>query len=119
MEEFGINRYGDICILASFFGIAPTTVSVFSMMALSWDRCQAVVWPLKKRPLSRRCSLITIALIWTVSTASALPFAFAATSNDFRHSLSSLIFLTSRSTNVAADSNSKRSKHSKAKNKVP
>nr|CDJ95999.1 unnamed protein product [Haemonchus contortus] len=30
--------YGDICVLTSFFGIAPTTVSVFSMMALSWDR---------------------------------------------------------------------------------
>ncbi|WKY03012.1 hypothetical protein Q1695_016366 [Nippostrongylus brasiliensis] len=71
--------YGDICILTSFFGIAPTTVSVFSMMALSWDRCQAVVWPLRKRPLSRRRSLIAIAIIWTISTATALPFAFAAT----------------------------------------
>ncbi|VDP40098.1 unnamed protein product [Heligmosomoides polygyrus] len=71
--------YGDLCILTSFFGIAPTTVSVFSMMALSWDRCQAVVQPLRKRPLSRRRSLIAIAIIWTISTATALPFAFAAT----------------------------------------
>lgn len=30
--------YGDLCTLTSFFGIAPTTVSVCSMMALSWDR---------------------------------------------------------------------------------
>uniref|UniRef100_A0A7I4YHK7 G_PROTEIN_RECEP_F1_2 domain-containing protein n=1 Tax=Haemonchus contortus TaxID=6289 RepID=A0A7I4YHK7_HAECO len=71
--------YGDICVLTSFFGIAPTTVSVFSMMALSWDRCQAVVRPLRKRPLSRRRSLITIAIIWAISTVTALPFAFAAT----------------------------------------
>ncbi|CAB3402111.1 unnamed protein product [Caenorhabditis bovis] len=70
--------FGDLCILTSFFGIAPTTVSVFSMMALSWDRCQAVVNPLKKRPLSRRRSLIAISCIWLISTITALPFALAA-----------------------------------------
>ncbi|KIH48260.1 hypothetical protein ANCDUO_21673, partial [Ancylostoma duodenale] len=40
--------------------------------------CQAVVWPLRKRPLSRRRSVIAIIIIWTISTATALPFAFAA-----------------------------------------
>ncbi|VDM56678.1 unnamed protein product [Angiostrongylus costaricensis] len=149
--------YGDICILTSFFGIAPTTVSVFSMMALSWDRCKAVVWPLKKRPLSRRCSLFTIAVIWAMSTATALPFTFAATVNvlylynvvtktaSIRHACSApahpifdhLLFLLQyalplfvlsftfaliacafRSTDVAADHNSKRSNHTKAKNKA-
>ncbi|CAD6195932.1 unnamed protein product [Caenorhabditis auriculariae] len=49
--------FGDLCILTSYVGVAPTTVSVFSMMALSWDRYQAVVNPLRKRPLSRRRSL--------------------------------------------------------------
>ena len=30
--------YGSLCTPTTFFGIAPTTVSVFSMMSLSWDR---------------------------------------------------------------------------------
>ncbi|VDO20544.1 unnamed protein product [Haemonchus placei] len=88
--------YGDICVLTSFFGIAPTTVSVFSMMALSWDRCQAVVRPLRKRPLSRRRSLITIAIIWAISTVTALPFAFAATVSEapeFDKSFDHILFL--------------------------
>ncbi|EYC09323.1 hypothetical protein Y032_0061g3278 [Ancylostoma ceylanicum] len=149
--------YGDICILTSFFGIAPTTVSVFSMMALSWDRCQAVVWPLRKRPLSRRRSVIAIIIIWTISTATALPFAFAANVNELylynivtkkasiRHACSSpahpifdhLLFLIQyalplfvlsftfariawafRSTDVASDSNSKGSNHTRAKSKA-
>ncbi|KAF1761163.1 hypothetical protein GCK72_009417 [Caenorhabditis remanei] len=75
--------YGDLCTLTSFFGIAPTTVSVCSMMALSWDRCQAVVNPLQKRPLSRKRSVIAILIIWVVSTVTALPFAIAASVNSF------------------------------------
>ncbi|KHJ88640.1 7 transmembrane receptor [Oesophagostomum dentatum] len=149
--------YGDICILTSFFGIAPTTVSVFSMMSLSWDRCQAVVWPLRKRPLSRRRSLIAIVVIWMISTATALPFAFAATVNEYylynaltkkasiRHACSApahpifdhLLFLIQyalplfvlsftfariawafRVTDVASDSNSKGSNHTRAKSKA-
>ncbi|CAJ0597124.1 unnamed protein product [Cylicocyclus nassatus] len=150
--------YGDICILTcSFFGIAPTTVSVFSMMALSWDRCQAVVWPLKKRPLSRRRSVVAIAVIWTISTLTALPFAFAANVSELyvynvitrkasiRHACSApahpvfdhILFLIQyalplfvlsftfariawafRVTDVASDSNSKGSNHTRAKNKA-
>ncbi|PIO75625.1 7 transmembrane receptor [Teladorsagia circumcincta] len=120
--------YGNICVLTSFFGIAPTTVSVFSMMALSWDRCQAVVRPLRKRPLSRRRSLITIAIIWAISTATALPFAFAATVRELylyniltreasiRHTCAAPAHPVS--TDMAAGSNSKGSNHTRAKNKA-
>lgn len=30
--------YGDFCAVNLFFGVAPTCVSVFTMMAVSWDR---------------------------------------------------------------------------------
>ncbi|VDL75143.1 unnamed protein product [Nippostrongylus brasiliensis] len=114
--------YGDICILTSFFGIAPTTVSVFSMMALSWDRCQAVVWPLRKRPLSRRRSLIAIAIIWTISTATALPFAFAATVSartvPVYRRLEKGLYSTYLSTDVASGTHSKASNHMRAKSKA-
>uniref|UniRef100_A0A8R1HK68 G_PROTEIN_RECEP_F1_2 domain-containing protein n=1 Tax=Caenorhabditis japonica TaxID=281687 RepID=A0A8R1HK68_CAEJA len=77
-----VSRYGDLCTLTSFFGIAPTTVSVCSMMALSWDRCQAVVNPLQKRPLSRKRSVTAILVIWVLSTVTALPFAISASVSD-------------------------------------
>ncbi|GMR42223.1 hypothetical protein PMAYCL1PPCAC_12418, partial [Pristionchus mayeri] len=66
-------RYGDLCPVTLFFGVAPTCVSVFSMMALSWDRCQAVVNPLYRRPLSIRQALIRIGIIWCLSSLIALP----------------------------------------------
>ncbi|KAF8359400.1 tkr-1, partial [Pristionchus pacificus] len=65
--------YGDLCPVTLFFGVAPTCVSVFSMMALSWDRCQAVVNPLYRRPLSIKKALIRIGIIWFISSLIALP----------------------------------------------
>ncbi|GMS89328.1 hypothetical protein PENTCL1PPCAC_11503 [Pristionchus entomophagus] len=63
-----------ICAPATlFFGVAPTCVSVFSMMLLSWDRCQAVVNPLYRRPLSIKKALIRIAIIWLLSSLIAMP----------------------------------------------
>uniref|UniRef100_A0A8R1IS51 G_PROTEIN_RECEP_F1_2 domain-containing protein n=1 Tax=Caenorhabditis japonica TaxID=281687 RepID=A0A8R1IS51_CAEJA len=53
------------------------------MMALSWDRCQAVVNPLQKRPLSRKRSVTAILVIWVLSTVTALPFAISASVNTF------------------------------------
>ncbi|CAI5444295.1 unnamed protein product [Caenorhabditis angaria] len=70
--------FGNTFAITTFFGIAPTTVSVCSMMCLSYDRCLAVTRPLRKRPLSRRRSLIAISVIWLISTATALPFAWDA-----------------------------------------
>ncbi|CAJ0580819.1 unnamed protein product, partial [Mesorhabditis spiculigera] len=70
--------YGNFCTVNQFFGVAPTCVSVLSMMALSWDRCQAVVNPLRKRPLSARRTAITITIIWLLSALFALPQALFA-----------------------------------------
>ncbi|CAJ0942161.1 unnamed protein product, partial [Mesorhabditis belari] len=71
--------YGNFCTVNQFFGVAPTCVSVFSMMALSWDRCQAVVNPLRKRPLSTKRTVITILFIWLISSLLALPITLSAT----------------------------------------
>uniref|UniRef100_A0A1I7XSQ2 G_PROTEIN_RECEP_F1_2 domain-containing protein n=1 Tax=Heterorhabditis bacteriophora TaxID=37862 RepID=A0A1I7XSQ2_HETBA len=83
--------------------------------------CQAVVNPLRKRPLSRRRSLYAISVIWALSTTTALPFAFAA---QYALPLFVLSFtfariaLAFRSTDMATDNNSKGNSHTRAKSKA-
>ncbi|CAI4227498.1 unnamed protein product [Auanema sp. JU1783] len=75
--------YGSLCTPTSFFGIAPTSVSVFSMMALSWDRMKAVIHPLPNSTFSRKQAIIVISIIWIVSTLTALPNTIFATVKEF------------------------------------
>uniref|UniRef100_F1L5K6 G-protein coupled receptor tkr-1 n=1 Tax=Ascaris suum TaxID=6253 RepID=F1L5K6_ASCSU len=70
--------YGDFCAVNLFFGVAPTCVSVFTMMAVSWDRCHAVVNPLRKRPLSNHRIVWIIAAIWISAVGVALPVAICS-----------------------------------------
>ncbi|KHN82400.1 putative G-protein coupled receptor tkr-1 [Toxocara canis] len=70
--------YGDFCAVNLFFGVAPTCVSVFTMMAVSWDRCHAVVNPIRRRWLSSRRIMWVIAGIWMSAACLALPVAIHA-----------------------------------------
>ncbi|KAE9552463.1 hypothetical protein FO519_004315 [Halicephalobus sp. NKZ332] len=70
--------FGNFCPINNFFGIAPTCISVFTMMVVSWDRCAAVVNPLRKRQLSARCTVLIILFIWFLATVISLPAAIPA-----------------------------------------
>ncbi|VDK55395.1 unnamed protein product [Anisakis simplex] len=67
--------FGKFCAVNLFFGVAPTCVSVFTMVAVSWDRCRALVNPLRKRSSSNRRTVWIIVTIWLSATCVALPNA--------------------------------------------
>lgn len=84
------------CPVNHFFGVAPTCVSIFTMMVVSWNRLaiftilfnnkykfllsrsRAIVNPLKKRRLSAKRTTIIIAGIWILATLISLPAAIPA-----------------------------------------
>uniref|UniRef100_A0A7E4VN36 G_PROTEIN_RECEP_F1_2 domain-containing protein n=1 Tax=Panagrellus redivivus TaxID=6233 RepID=A0A7E4VN36_PANRE len=70
--------FGQFCSINHFFGVAPTCVSVFTMMVVSWDRSAAVVNPLRKRQMSRRCTLAIISGIWVLAALISLPASIPA-----------------------------------------
>ncbi|KAI6192461.1 G-PROTEIN-RECEP-F1-2 domain-containing protein [Aphelenchoides fujianensis] len=75
--------YGDyFCPLNHFFGVAPTSASVFTMMVVSHDRqtsthsffsCAAIVDPLGKRAMSRKRACFLIVLIWMFAGLLSFP----------------------------------------------
>uniref|UniRef100_A0A914EMU0 G-protein coupled receptors family 1 profile domain-containing protein n=1 Tax=Acrobeloides nanus TaxID=290746 RepID=A0A914EMU0_9BILA len=70
--------YGDFCPINHFFGVVPTCVSIFTMMVVSYDRCVAVVNPLRKRPLSSKRTFLIIIMIWIIASLIGLPAAISA-----------------------------------------
>ncbi|XP_003737058.1 tachykinin-like peptides receptor 86C [Galendromus occidentalis] len=68
------------CKVTNFISLLTVSSSVFTITAMSIDRCIAIYKPLSHR-MSRKCALIIIALIWFVSVVIALPgYVFADTS---------------------------------------
>ncbi|CAD5214774.1 unnamed protein product [Bursaphelenchus okinawaensis] len=65
--------YGSFCHFNHFFGVAPTCISVFTMMVVSHDRCMAIVDPLGKRAMSRSRAVALIIAIWIVAALCSLP----------------------------------------------
>ncbi|CAD5221158.1 unnamed protein product [Bursaphelenchus xylophilus] len=70
--------YGSFCHFNNFFGVAPTCISVFTMMIVSHDRCTAIVDPLGKFAMSRRRTLSLIVAIWLAAALVSLPNVLAS-----------------------------------------
>lgn len=66
------------CTFNHFFGVAPSTSSLFSLIIISYDRCLAIVNPLSKNAISKKSAIFIISLIWIFSGIMSLPSIFGA-----------------------------------------
>ncbi|XP_076288898.1 tachykinin-like peptides receptor 86C [Lasioglossum baleicum] len=67
------------CTINNFVSNMTVASSVFTMVVISFDRYVAIMTPLKPR-ISRRVSVISMIVIWTIASALALPgFLYSAT----------------------------------------
>ena len=60
------------CKINSYMQMVSILASVFTLVAISWDRFVAVMYPLKAH-LSKRSTFLCIILIWVLSAFIALP----------------------------------------------
>ncbi|OQV25949.1 putative Growth hormone secretagogue receptor type 1 [Hypsibius exemplaris] len=68
-----------MCKAVPFLEYSVTHLSVLTILAISFERFLAIIFPLKAQYIStRNRSLIIIAVIWLVAFSSAIPFALIA-----------------------------------------
>ncbi|KAM0728524.1 Tachykinin-like peptides receptor 86C [Formica fusca] len=73
------------CTINNFVAHVTVTSSVFTLVVISFDRYMAIMHPLKHH-MSRKRTVITLILIWSISSALAIPCLLYSTTTSRRYS---------------------------------
>ncbi|XP_035731002.1 tachykinin-like peptides receptor 86C [Vespa mandarinia] len=72
------------CIINNFVAHVTVASSVFTLVVISFDRYMAIMHPLK-RHMSRRRTILTLILIWAISSILAIPNLLYSTTKQKRY----------------------------------
>lgn len=66
-----------MCSIVPYMQAVSVLVSAYTLVAISFDRYIAIMWPLKPR-LSKRYALVIITIVWLFALITASPIAIVS-----------------------------------------
>ena len=82
LNQLPSSRAGVVCKLCFFLADTSVIVSVISLLMISMERLIAVVFPFRKKLISRKMRFISVLMSWVVALSVHVPYLFFFTSKD-------------------------------------